>query len=511
MNTQIRHLGVFLMGLFVLLFAQLNYIQVFRADDLNTRGGNTRPIDAAFSRPRGSVSTADGVVVARSVESDDRFQYQREFPEGDLYAGITGYFNYSFGATGVERAYNEELAGRTAGQQVRSVGDLFVEKDRTGNATLTVRSDVQKVARDALGDQKGSVVALDPRTGGVLALWSWPSFDPNTLSSHDQGAADAAKAMLEQADGKPLLAKSYREIYPPGSTYKVVTASAGLESGRVTPEEPSYPVIRTLDLPQTDRNLPNFGGSACGGTLFTILAKSCNTSFGQMGLDLGGEIMIERSEAYGFNATPPFDLPTVESRFPTIDFTLNQPALAQSAIGQNDVASTPLQMALVAGAVANDGMIMEPHVVDEVRDGEGDLVTDNEPTVWRRATSPETAAVMRDAMRGVVANGSATRLQIPGLDVGGKTGTAQFGPAAPLKSHAWIVAWAGPPGEAPTVAVAVIVEGQDGASEATGGRVAAPIAKAVIEQAMQPMPDPPADPDPATGEPGATTVPGGGG
>ncbi len=511
MDRSIQRLGVFLMLLFCALFAQLNYIQVFRADELNNRNGNSRPIDQAFSRPRGDVSTADGVVLARSVKSNDRFEYQREFPEDELYASMTGYFNYSFGATGLERAYNTELSGRTAGQQVKSVGDLFVDKDRTGNLKLTVRSDVQQAARDALGEQRGTVVALNPQTGGVLAMWSYPSFDPNPMSSHDSDVASAAKKLYEATPGNPLLAKSYREIYPPGSTFKVVTAATGVEAGAVTPSDPVYPTVTSLDLPQTDRNLPNFGGSSCGGTLFQILAKSCNSSFGQMGLDLGGPTMVQGAEAFGFNDVPPLDLPAVASRFPTGPFEEVLPTLAQSAIGQNDVASTPLQMALVAAGIANDGVILEPHVVDEIRDGEGDLVERLDPTEWTRATNPQTADVLRQAMREVVATGSATRLQIPGVDVGAKTGTAQFGPAAPLRSHAWVIAWAGPPGQKPTVAVAVLVEGQEGASEQTGGRVAAPIAKAVIEAALRPMPPPPADPAGGTTGSSTSTTPAGGG
>ena len=504
MDRQIRRLGVFLMALFTLLFVQLNYIQVFNAKSLNTKPGNRRPIDQSFSRPRGTVSTVDGVVLARSVKSGDRYKFQREFPEKDLYAAITGYFNYSCGATGLESAYNEELSGRTASQQVRSVGDLFANKDRTGNLKLSIRSDVQKAARDALGQRRGTVVALNPQTGEVIALWSYPSYDPNLLSSHDIEAASKAKALLEAADGKPLLPKAYREIYPPGSTFKVVTGSTGVESGEVTPTEPVYPTIRALDLPLTDKDLPNFGGSACGGTLFRILAKSCNTSFGQMGLDLGADRMIKGAQAFGFNSRPPFDLPAVASKFPT-DFYRKDPQLAQAAIGQNDVAATPLQMALVAATVANDGVAMEPHLVSEIRDGEGELISQHRPTQWKRVMSPQSADIMRQGMREVVANGSATRLQMDGVDIGAKTGTAQFGPAVPLKSHAWIICWAGPPGQKPTIAVAVIVEGQDGASEQTGGRVAAPIAKAVVEAALKPVPAPPASTTTTTS---STTAPG---
>lgn len=503
MDRSIRRLGAFIMVCFFALFAQLNYVQVFRAGSLNTKTGNDRPIVQSFSRPRGTMATADGVLLARSVPSGDRLQFQREYPEGELYASLTGYFNYVRGATGLERAYNEELSGRTARQQVRSIGDLFVETNRTGNLTLSVRSDVQQVARDALGGQQGSVVALDPRSGEVIAMWSNPSFDPNALASHDFEDTENAYELLESAPGKPLLPKAYQEVYPPGSTFKVVTGATGVQGGQVTPTEPVYPTIRGLDVPQTDRDLPNFGGQLCGGTLFVILAKSCNTSFAQMGLDLGGEAMTVGAQSFGFNSKPPFDMATATSRFPT-DFTDDMPKLAQASIGQNDVAASPLQMALVAAGIANDGVIMEPHVVTTIRDGEGDLVETFGPTVWKQAADAATADIMRQAMREVVATGSATRLQIPGVDVGAKTGTAQFGPSEPRQSHAWVIAWAGPPGEKPTIAVAVLVQGQVGMSEQTGGRVAAPIAKQVIEAALRPMPAPPV---PNT----ATTLPGGGG
>jgi len=506
MDRSIRRLGVFLMLLFVALFVQLNYIQVFRANDLNTKPGNTRPVDKAFSRQRGTISTADGLVIARSVKSNDRFEYQRQYPGGDLYAGITGYFNYSFGATGLERAYNDQLSGSTARQQIRSVGDLFVDKDRTANLTLTVRRDVQQAARYALGDRRGSVVVLDPTNGDVLALWSNPAFDPNQLASHDIKASSSAKALLEADPGHPLLAKSYREIFPPGSTFKVVTGATGVESGKVTETTPSYPQLTALDLPQTSRNLPNFGGERCGGTLFDILAGSCNTSFGQMGLDLGGPALVQGAQAFGFNDTPPFDLPAVPSRFPVVDFSKQLPALAQAAIGQNDVAATPLQMALAAAGIANDGVVMKPHVVDEVRDGQGSVVDGKDPTQWKRAVSAQTADLMRQAMRQVVARGTATRLKIDGVDVGAKTGTAQYGPAAPLRSHAWVIAWAGPAGQKPTVAVAVIVEGQTGASEQTGGRVAAPIAQQVIVQALKPKLAPPAGSPTPGGDTTTTTA-----
>ncbi len=482
MNRQIAKLGAALLVCYLILFAQLNRTTVFGAQRLKDNPANTREILRDYDGPRGSIATADGVVIARSVDAADGspFERTRTYPEGDLFAHIVGYYSLNLGSTGVEDTYNAELVGRTLDLSFRDLNDLFVERDRVGDLTLSLRADAQRVAQEALGDRRGSVVAIDPRTGQILTMWSFPSFDPNFVANQDFTAANEAFALLNANEDKPLLAKAYRERFFPGSTFKVVTATAGLESGEVTRDEPSYPVTDQYIAPQTSRPLRNFGGSTCGGDLFEVLRVSCNTAFAQMAIDLGADTMIDAAEDFGFNAEPPIDLPSpATSNFPT-DFDQNLPALAQSGIGQNDVAATPLQMALVAGAVANEGVVMTPRVLDTVRDDEGSVVDDPEPSEWQRAMGADTAAIVREAMINVAQNGTARNLLIPGFEVGGKTGTAQLG-TDPPRSHAWIIGFAGPPGEAPSVAVAVLVEGQDGASEQTGGRVAAPIARAVME------------------------------
>jgi peptidoglycan glycosyltransferase len=485
-NRQLRQLGLGLIACYLALFAMVNYVQVVRADDLNNKPENTRAIVRDFSQPRGQIITADGVVLATSVPSDDQFELQRQYPEGDLFGHVTGYFSFNFGATGIEKTYNDELSGQTTEQELRTLSDLFVDRQRTGDVTLTIRKDVQEVARQALGEQRGSVVALDPRNGDILAFWSFPTFDPNELSSHDFAHAGDVKTFLEAAPNNPLRARMYQERFFPGSTFKVITGSTGVESGQVTPEAPSYPVRTELDLPQTTRTLKNFGGEACGGTLFEILRVSCNTAFGQMALDLGPDRMIAGAQAFGFNERPPIDMPAaVTSSFPT-DFEQNLPALAQSGIGQNSVQATPLQMALVAAGVANNGVVMTPHLMREIRDDQGDVIDTFEPSPWRQAVSAGTAATMQEGMRGVVTGGTATRLAIPGFDVGGKTGTAQIDPEDPNRGVlAWIIGFAGPPGGQAQVAVAVLVEDQQGFSEATGGRVAAPIAQAVMSKILE--------------------------
>jgi peptidoglycan glycosyltransferase len=484
MTRSIRRLGVALIVLYAALFVQLNIVQVLRAEEYNDNPQNTRDIVRDFSRPRGAIISADGTILARSVEVGGRFERQREYPTGDLFGPITGWFSFNAGADGVEKEYNDELAGRTAASSVEDVADLFVDEDRTGDVVLSLHTAVQQVARDALGDRRGSVVALDPRNGAILALWSNPSFDPNPLSSVDQELARGSRNVLLSDPRKPLLARSYRETFFPGSTFKIVTGSAGLESGEVTATSPVYPIRSGFVPPGTRAPIRNFGGGSCGGDLMLGLEVSCNTVFAQMAYDIGGDALVGTAEGFGFNDVPPLDLPqAAPSPIGTVDnFNDNGPVLAQTGIGQNDVTSTPLQMAMAAGAIANGGVVMRPHVMAEVRDDEGDVVRAYRPEPWRTALTPGNAGTMRDAMVNVVAEGTATRLAVPGVPTAGKTGTAQVGTTSDL-SHAWIVGFA--PADAPRVAIAVIVESvPGGGSEATGGRLAAPIGQQVLQAGL---------------------------
>ena len=515
MNRQIRRLGIAVIVLYTLLFVQLNRIQVFGAQRLNEDINNTRDILRDFGKARGAIITADGILLAQSVPTDEsKRTYRREYPQSYRFAHITGHFSSVLGSAGVEQQYNDELSGQTLRQRYRSLADLFVDRDTTANVTLSVQSKVQLAAIEAMGDRRGSVVALDPRSGEILALYSDPAYDPNLLADLSTKDAEALSIKLNADPQKPLLARSYREIFFPGSTFKVVTAAAGLDAGVVTPESPVYAAASSYTPPNVlpQFAISNFNGQVCGGALFAILRVSCNSAFARMGTeDVGPERMIRAAEAFGFNDKPPIDLPApAASNFPTtfgkrlqtlrsyyaergiqipetpvpVFVTENSGALAQSSIGQNDVAATPLQMALVAAAVANEGVIMKPHVMKEIRDINGNLVSRYEPAAWRRAMTTETASTLRAAMRGVVDAGTATAMFIDGLETGGKTGTAQLGTAVP-SSHAWVIGFSGEPGQPPSIAVAVIVEAQPGASEQTGGQVAAPIARAVIEAALR--------------------------
>jgi penicillin-binding protein A len=493
MRKQIRNLGAFLAILYVALFLQVNRLTVFEQEELQNKPGNNREVERDFNRPRGSVSTADGVVVAESVDAPagSRFELQRQFPQGPRYAHITGYYGFTVGSAGLEDSYNDELAGRTDTFDLDDLQDLFVERERVGNLTLTVRDDVQRAAEGALQGRAGAVVALDPRTGGILAMYSNPTFDPNELSTLDTGAANLANQRLNDTDGNPKLSRAYQDRFSPGSTFKVVTATAGIEHGGVSRDQPDYPARNEYSAPGSGSPINNFGDTTCGGSLFEILQNSCNVAFAQMGAeDVGVDGMTETAEGFGFNSDVPIDLPPAESGnqvqsvFPDIPEN-SLPLLAQSSIGQFDVAATPLQMALVAAGVANGGEIMAPHVVQEVRDDEGEVVDEADEEVWTTPMDEATAGLMREAMQSVVADGSATALDdgLENFEVGGKTGTAQIGSSG--RVNTWIIGFAGPRGEEPTVAVGVLVQNQEGVSEQTGGRVAAPVGAAVLAAALQ--------------------------
>ena len=506
MNRRIRRLGLAFAVLYLLLFVQLNRVQFFGAERLQEHSINSRGLIREFGQERGAIVSADGVVIARSVEIGEPVDYRREYPEGELYAHIAGYQSLNVEATGLERIYNDELAGVTVEQQFRSIMDLFSDRDTTATLHLTIRDDVQRAARDALGDRRGSVVVLDPRTGAVIAMWTWPSFDPNLLADPDGSVANAAYEAYLDDSSDPLLAKAYRELFFPGSTFKLVTAAAGVESGTIGAFAPEFPVSDAYDPIPAGAPIQNFAGSSCGGDLVEILRVSCNTAFAEMGAEwVGPEQMVETAELFGFNQTPPIDLPNAAtSRFPTeygvrladvdfysgaddvilangaVDIYEDSARLAQTSIGQNDVAATPLQMAMIAAAIANDGQIMVPHVVHELTASDGTSYGTTEAQMWRQAIRPSSADVLRAAMVEVAVNGTARNMVVDGLLVGGKTGTAQLG-TDPPNSHAWVVGFAGTGDGVLELAIAVIVEAQEGASEQTGGAVAAPIARAVIE------------------------------
>jgi peptidoglycan glycosyltransferase len=479
-NDRIQRLGLILGVSFCLLLAALTRLQVVDASKLQNDPRNTRGLTESFSSDRGSIQTVDGVLLATSDPSGDEFKRQRKYPEGAVFAPVTGYLSFTYGAEGAERAFNQDLTGGALPKGDDALRQLFQKSRHARDVTLTINAKVQRTAAQALGDRRGAVVALDPTTGGIIAMVSSPSYDPNPLAAHSQDAVRAAYEGLLDDTNKPLVSRAYRDRYPPGSTFKVVTASAAFDHNPDITRK-VYPTLKRLPLPH-GQSLGNFGGESCGGTIADLLRVSCNTGMASVGLDVGTQNMEAEASAFGFGTRPPLDLPaTAVSVFGDPTKLRAQAFLAHSAIGQEDVSATPLQMALVAAAIANGGIIMKPHVLDHTSDDKGDIISKYKPSEWRTATSGATSAVLKQMMIDVARSGTATRAQIPGITVGAKTGTAQTGTAN--ESHAWLIAFA--PAEAPKVAVAVIVERQQGSGDAaTGGRVAAPIAQQVMKAAL---------------------------
>jgi len=474
-NHAIRRVALAVTVLLLALVGQLTYLQVVQANRLAHDPRNVRRQVLEFARPRGEIITADGLVVARSEPSHDEFKYQRRYPLGPLFAQVSGYQSFLVGNTGAESSYDGALTGRSQALRLSDLGDLLIGKKKTGQLVLTVSAAAQQAARDALGDQQGTVVALDPRTGAVLAMYSNPTFDPQPLTSHLATVAQLAANQVNAKPAEPALPRAYRQLYAPGSTFKVVTATVALDAG--TTPDTEFPQIKELGLPQSDKTIANFGGHPCGGTLAVSFRDSCNTTFAALGLQLG-EQFPPGMAGFGIYEPPPLDLPRpVASTGPAPGaFRHNKPAFALAGIGQGPVSVTPLEMAMVAAAVANKGVIMVPHVGAEIRDSDGKRLRVISPKPWKTAMPPETAAAVTSFMVSVVTSGTGTAAQIDGVTVAGKTGTAQVEGGPP---NAWFISFA--PAEAPQFVVAVLVEhGGNRNDEATGGKVAAPIAAKML-------------------------------
>lgn len=492
MRRSIRRTAWTVFVLFGLLFVNLNWLQVVQSTELAQDPQNRRQLLAEYEIRRGAITVGSGaqqVTIATSRETDDQLRFLRVYNEPETYAHITGFHSFVFGRSQLEQRYNDFLQGSGPEALFRNLGDALRGRERQGDTLVTsIDPAVQNAAAAALGQQMGAVVALDPRNGDVLAMVSSPTYDPGLLSSHDGAAIRDAWEALEEDPSNPRLNRATSESYAPGSTFKVITAAAALERG-ATPGE-TYPDPALLDLPQTTAQIGNFArGRPCNDgqsiTLQRALEVSCNTTFGLIGLDLGAAALIQTAESFGLNADVDFDLPTTTSRIPK---ELDPPQTAQSAIGQRDVRTSPLQMALVAAAIGNGGVMMQPRLVTTVQDFAGRTVRQY-PARPRnlagvgtgQAVSLATAQALTDMMAGVVTDGTAKAAQIPGVPVAGKTGTAEQGDGqAP---DVWFIGFA--PVDEPRVAVAVVVEGGGESGEnGTGGGVAAPIARTVMEAAL---------------------------
>jgi len=481
MTRQIRRVGIGLIFAFLAVFAQLNYVQIFAAERIAGNQANIRTLLREYSIKRGDILTSDGETIATSTATKGRLKYQRTYPGGELYGHLTGFYSINYGKTRIEAAQDEVLLGDAGVLSMQDIEDRLFGSGRQGeDVVLTIDSRLQEAARDALGGERGAVVAIDPQTGAIRAMWSNPSYDPGPLASHNSDVAKKHYKSLDfESSESPLVSIATSRTYPPGSTFKVVTTAAALESGKYN-RNSKFPDEAELDLPLSNETLTNFTKTACTSAgeidLFTALEVSCDTTYAILGLRIPNEIR-EMANAFGFNETIPLGIGTEASTYPDVPDD-EEPLRAYAAIGQGDTAATPLQMALVAAGVANDGEVLRPQLIEEVLDPSGGVVRELEPDKMSTAMSTDTARILQEMMVAVVDTGTGVMAQIPGVSVGGKTGTAQT--VEGENPHTWFISFA--PAQDPKIAIAVIVEnGGSFGSEATGGAVAAPIAKAVME------------------------------
>jgi peptidoglycan glycosyltransferase len=472
-NAPLRRVATSVLVLFTLLIINVNYIQVVRSDELRNDPSNTRVLIAEYDQERGAIIVA-GTAVAESVPTEGRLKYLRQYPQGPVYAAVTGYHSLIYNNSQLERAENDVLSGNDGRLALRRLADLFTGRDPAGgDVTLTLDPAVQEAAMAGLDGVTGAVVALDPATGAILGMASTPTYDPTLLSSHDPAAIREYWAQLNAAERDPRLNRAIGDNYPPGSLFKVIVSAAALQNG-YTPET-VVPAPAELPLPNSSRVIPNFNGSSCSSSgqqkLIEALTISCNTAFAQLGMDLGEGKIRAMSEAFGLDGEP-YEIPLrVEAS--GIGDIPDAAALAQTSIGQRDVRMTPLQAALVAATVANGGSQMKPYLVDQVQAPDLTVIDSTQPEEWRQPISKQVAGQLTEMMTSVVANGSGRAARIPGVQVAGKTGTAQVSPDVP--DHTWFMGFA--PADNPKIAVAVFVANGGG----TGGERSAPIARQVIQ------------------------------
>jgi peptidoglycan glycosyltransferase len=476
-NRPLRRLAALVFVSFAVLAAGATYAQVLAGPTYRDDARNTRTVLDDARRERGAILSADGVLLAVSVaDPTDTRSFRRQYPQGTTYAHVVGVAAALLADRGLEAELADTLeSGRDA--TISGLLEALSGDDaRARSVRLSIDHRLQQAAVAALGAQRGAVVAVDPTTGAVRAMVSSPTFDPNALVGLSVELGEA----LEEDPGRPLLNRAIQETYPPGSTFKVVTAAAAIGSGRATTDS-AYDNPTSLSLPGTTATISNFDGGRCGDgdrvSLATAFVRSCNTVFAMVGMETGAADLAAAAEAFGFNDPVPFELSGATSAMPTAADLTDPGAVAQTALGQRDVRATPLQMALVAAAVANGGIVMTPYVVSEVIDVDGDVESVTEPTEWRRAISPATARVLSDLMADVVTAGTGRRAAVPGVDVYGKTGTAEVPDAPP---HAWFIGFARADDVAPLALAIVVESGGEFGADATGGTVAAPMAAEII-------------------------------
>ncbi|MFG2587774.1 peptidoglycan D,D-transpeptidase FtsI family protein [Streptomyces sp. NPDC048438] len=481
MNKPLRRIAIFCGILVLALLIRTNYIQYVRADELNANEHNRRVQIERYAHERGNI-IVDGEPVTGSVETTDSdFKYKRVWKNGPMWAPVTGYSSQAFDSSQLESIEDGILTGNSDDLFFDRTLSMFTgEKKTGGNIVTTLNGAAQKAAFEGLGDKKGAVAALDPQTGAVLALASTPSYDPSVFAGNSMKDSDARQKLLKDED-KPMLNRALRETYPPGSTFKVVTAAAALENGLYTDIDAKTESPLPWRLPQSTNLLQNEGNIPCeDASLRVALRYSCNTVFGKMSDDLGNEKMIEQADKFGFNEEVFTPVRADASVYPKD----NPPQNAMAGIGQASNRATPLQMAMVASAIANDGKLMQPYMVAQRQAPNLDVIYTHEKEQLSEPLSAENAQKVQQMMETVVQDGTGTNAQIDGVTVGGKTGTAQHGLNNSEKPYAWFISYAKTDSGSP-VAVAVVVEdGNANRDDISGGGLAAPIAKNVMKAVL---------------------------
>ncbi|WP_284437842.1 penicillin-binding protein 2 [Streptomyces sp. TUS-ST3] len=483
MTRYMRHAACFCALLFMALLVNATRVQVFQARAHDENPANRRETIARYGRERGDILVG-GRPVTGSRDTGEQLRFERTYADGPLYAPVTGFASQEYGTTFLEHTEDAVLSGSDPLLTPFPLWNEFTRRRNPGgNVVTTLDGAAQKAAFHGLGGRKGAVAALEPATGRVLALVSSPSYDPGVLSGNDPGVGRSWARLNGDAD-KPMLNRAVRQTYPPGSTFKVVTAAAALDAGVVTDVDAPTDSPAPYTLPGTTTSLTNESDGCEDLSLREAFRWSCNTVFAKLGVEVGVGDMTATAHAFGFNDYA-LRIPFSVARS-TFDPTVDKAQLALSSIGQYNTRATPLQMAMVSAAVANGGQIRPPHLVERTTTDGGATVATAGSRPVRQAMHPATAARLKELMTQVVTEGTGTNAAIPGAVVGGKTGTAQHGIGNSGTPYAWFVAWAqGERDMEPSVAVAVVVEdGSADRGEITGGGVAAPIARAVMEAVL---------------------------
>ncbi|MBV7695140.1 penicillin-binding protein 2 [Streptomyces sp. TRM70350] len=482
MNKTIRRASVFALLLVLVLLVRATWVQFYQGQALADDKDNRRNAIELYSEPLGNIIVAGDSVTGSARTTSGDLEYKRTYKDGALYAAVTGYSSQVYGATQLEGIYQDLLDGTDT--RLKTVMDTVTNKRADpGDVITTIDPDAQRAAYEALGDKKGAAVAIDPKTGRILAVVSTPSYDPSEITA---GNSEAWTRLTEDED-KPMTNRALRQPLPPGSTFKLVVAAAALEDGLYSSVDERTDSPDPYPLPLSSDKLTNENPNApCeNASIRVALQYSCNNVFGKMAVDLGQDKVRAMAEKFGFNDDEQ-DVPVraYESVYPK-DMDKAQTAL--SGIGQFDVTATPLQIAMVSAAIANGGKLVQPHMVSQITDHSGDVLEDYDDNAsTKEIVSSSTAEQLQSAMRTVVEKGTGSNAQISGATVGGKTGTAQHGENNSKTPYAWFTSYAKSDSSDKEVAVAVVVEQSDAArSEVSGNGLAAPVAKAVMEAVLQ--------------------------